>query len=399
MAAKWFKTQYPGVRYREHKLKKYNNKPDRYFSIRYKINGKPKEEGLGWASSGWNALKAQNLRSELLENQRRGEGPTSLKEKRNDALKVKKEKEEQEERELLENIRFRELADRFIEWGKRNKGDWRHDRGRFDNLILPIIGDLRLKDIQPTHIEQIKNACIDKGFSAANTRHYLQTVRATFNHAIKNDLFDGKNPTSNIKFPRKDNRRMRFLSYQEAQDLLNALKKKSQDMHDIALLSLHTGLRLGECFDLCWYNIDWENEIIHVVDTKNDTSRPAFITPAVREMLLRRRKIIDNTLAFPSRDGDRFKKLSHSFYNTIEEMGWNTGIEDSRQKVVFHTLRHTFASWLAMQGESLLTIKELLGHKSIEMTLRYSHLMSDQKKEAVSKLGKIAKENTVTEES
>jgi integrase len=115
-------------------------------------------------------------------------------------------------------------------------------------------------------------------------------------------------------------------------------------------------------------------------------------------MLQRRREAVDNSLVFPSRDGDRFKKLSHSFYKTIKDLGWNDGIEDKRQRVVFHTLRHTFASWLAMQGESLLTIKELMGHKTVEMTLRYSHLIPDQKRAAVDKLGQRANGKVVSME-
>ena len=382
----WIKTKYTSVRYREHDTNRHGKNPDRYFSIRYKINGKLKEEGAGWASDGWSASKASNLRAELRENQRRGEGPATLHEKREAAQNAKNEALAQKEQQKRENITFKKLAEKFIEGGKRNKGDWSHDQSRFNNVILPMIGDMRLKDIQPAHIEQVKNACLDKGFSAANTRHYLQTIRASFNHAIRNDIFDGKNPVQHVKFPRQDNRRRRFLTYEEADTLLQALLKRSQDMHDMALLSLHTGLRMGECFDLTWHSIDWENEIIHVMDTKNEESRPAYMTGAVKEMLQRRQKVVDNALVFPSRDGDRFTKLSHTFYKTVKDLGWNDGVEDQRQRVVFHTLRHTFASWLAMQGETLLTIKELLGHKGIDMTLRYSHLIPDQKRAAVVKL-------------
>lgn len=388
--ATWIKSQYPGVRYREHPKRRHGKNPDRYFSIRYKIDGKHKEEGLGWSSEGWTAQKAQNLRSELMENKRRGEGPQSLEEKRELQEQAREEARKQKEQEEIENITFREASNRFLEWGKRNKGDWSHDLTRLQNIIWPMIGDIRLVDITSAHVEKVKSTCMDKGFSAANTRHYLQTIRATFNHAIRNDIFQGKNPVQNVKFPRKDNQRRRFLSYQEAEKLLEALRKRSQDIHDMALLSLHTGMRMGEIFDLCWHSIDWQNGIIHIMDAKNEESRPAYMTPAIREMLERRQEVVDNNLVFPSRDGDRFKKMSHSFYNTIKHLGWNDGIEDQRQRVCFHTLRHTFASWLAMQGESLMTIKELLGHKTITMTMRYSHLIPDHKRAAVEKLGERA---------
>ena len=299
MARTWHKSQYPGVRYREHPTRKHNGKPDRYFAIYRKVNGKMEEEGLGWSSEGWNAQKAQNLRSELMENKRRGEGPQSLKEKRELQEQAREEAKKQKEQEQIENLTFRDVSNRFLEWGKRNKGDWSHDLTRLQNIIWPMIGDMRLMDITPAHVEQIKSTCLDKGFSAANTRHYLQTIRATFNHAIRNDLFQGKNPVQNVKFPRKDNQRRRFLSYQEAEKLLEALQKRSQDIHDMALLSLHTGMRMGEIFDLCWHSIDWQNGIIHIMDAKNEESRPAYMTSAVREMLERRKEVVDNNLVFP----------------------------------------------------------------------------------------------------
>src|SRR5512139_3863433 len=79
----------------------------------------------------------------------------------------------------------------------------------------------------------------------------------------------------------------------------------------------------------------------------------------------------------------------HQYPNRIQKVAgrlFNKGVKDRRQQVTFHTLRHTFASWLALQGESLMTIRELLGHKSFAMTQRYAHLMPDEKKKATLKL-------------
>jgi integrase len=70
----------------------------------------------------------------------------------------------------------------------------------------------------------------------------------------------------------------------------------------------------------------------------------------------------------------------------VDLLEFNSGVTDPRQRFYFHTLRHTFAWWLAIQGEPLLTIKELLGHKTLVMTMRYTHLMPDQKRKAVERL-------------
>ena len=86
---------------------------------------------------------------------------------------------------------------------------------------------------------------------------------------------------------------------------------------------------------------------------------------------------------FTSRDGEQLKEVSDTFERAVKRLGLNNGIEDRRQKVCFHTCRHTFASWLALEGTPILTIKELLRHSSLAMTERYAHLIPDHKKQAI----------------
>jgi integrase len=78
--------------------------------------------------------------------------------------------------------------------------------------------------------------------------------------------------------------------------------------------------------------------------------------------------------------------VSKTFERVVEDLGLNRGVDDARDKVVFHSLRHTFCSWLAINGEPLRVIQELAGHKSIAMTERYSHLSPDRKREAIKRL-------------
>jgi len=80
--ARWIKTNFRGVRYHEHETRKHGVQHDKYFTIRYKLAGKDKEEGLGWASDGWTASKAYDRLKELKENRKIGHGPQTLKEKR-----------------------------------------------------------------------------------------------------------------------------------------------------------------------------------------------------------------------------------------------------------------------------------------------------------------------------
>jgi len=96
--------------------------------------------------------------------------------------------------------------------------------------------------------------------------------------------------------------------------------------------------------------------------------------------------------------GDKIKAISKTFDRVVKELGLNDGVTDPRDRVVFHTLRHTFASWLAIQGTPIYTIKELMGHKTLAMTERYSHLIPDSKRSAIKGLMNLLdRKDNVTE--
>jgi len=93
-----------------------------------------------------------------------------------------------------------------------------------------------------------------------------------------------------------------------------------------------------------------------------------------------------NDLVFPSANGGRIVQISETFNRVVTALGLNNGVTDPRQKVVFHTLRHTFASWLVEQGIDLYSVKELMGHGTLAMTERYSHLSPDKLRRAIKTL-------------
>lgn len=102
------------------------------------------------------------------------------------------------------------------------------------------------------------------------------------------------------------------------------------------------------------------------------------MTDEVRSMLIERSKQLNATeYVFPAQNGAKRNWVSDTFERVVDQLGLNDGITDSRQRVVFHTLRHTFASWLVQDGTPLYTVAELMGHTTLEMTKRYSHLSPD----------------------
>ena len=107
------------------------------------------------------------------------------------------------------------------------------------------------------------------------------------------------------------------------------------------------------------------------------------MTPTIKALFLNLKPGEPSDFVFHSRDGGPIKEVSNAFDRAVKRIGFNKGITDRRQKVTFHTLRHTFASWLAIHNKPIFTIKELLGHQTLAMTERYSHLIPDHKKEAI----------------
>jgi integrase len=208
-------------------------------------------------------------------------------------------------------------------------------------------------------------------------------VRQVYNFAKTIDLYEGGCPVSKVKLPQKDNQRQRFLTHKEADKLLAVLKERSQDVYHMALLSLHCGLRAGETFSLQWADVDLEKSILTLRDTKSGRTRHSVMTGAAKDMLMERGPGRKGALIFPTTQETKIERISKTFNRVVEELGLNEGITDPRYKVVWHSLRHSYASWLVQSGVSLYTVQKMLGHSRINMTERYSHLHQENMQDAV----------------
>ena len=173
----------------------------------------------------------------------------------------------------------------------------------------------------------------------------------------------------------------RFLSPDEADKLIKALKTRSPQVAQMAILALYGGLRFGEICGLTWSNIDFENGIILLLDTKGE-DHPIFITEPILEALKEIPSGKPNEFLFKGRNGEPVRWLSKSFIRTVDALGYNDGISDDREKLTFHTLRHTYASWAVMDGVPLYTVSKAIGHTTTVMTRRYSHLAPESQRKA-----------------
>ncbi len=377
-----------GVRYKEHPTRKHGKRPDRYWCLQYKLRGKNINESVGWWSDGVTQSHCEALLAELRINWKSGQGPQTLKEMRHSNLEKRAAEAAAEEAARHKN---RTLAGFFeaeywpkaaLSQSSRGLGS---QKGFMRNWLAPL-ADRPLKDISAAELEEkVMRPMLQAGKSASYIRQALTLFSVIWNLAAERDLVTGENPVARLKKPRLDNRRDRFLTRREVADLLALLQDRSIKAHDLTVLSLFSGLRVGECLALTWADIDFEEGRIFVKDTKNKRNRHAYLTAEIREMLLRRYQ--DQPKAKPVFTNGNLRsaytRFLLEFSETVKELKLNDGISDRRQKVVIHTLRHTFASWLVQLGTPLYTVSKLMGHSSLRMTERYAHLAPDSQRAAV----------------
>lgn len=399
MGTEWISTGFKGVRYRKHPTRKHGVKFDRYFAIRYQADKKRIEEGLGWSSEGWTEEKAALTLAELKKAARTGEGLDRLSKKREAAAEAEATRAEAEAQAAAEAIPFSDVFTKHyfpLANADKSPKSCRREKDLFDKWIKPTLGALPLKNIAPIHLERIKKTIKDAGLSDRTVQYALAVVRQVFNFSYRHDLFNGDNPAHKVKIPMPNNKRTRFLSPAEADRLLEALKKKSQELYETAILSLHCGLRASEIFNLQWIDIDLGNSLISIKDTKKGKSRHAHMTLHIRQMFEGKEPGSGSELVFPPVWGNNSKRqqVSGRFGEVIKNLGFNDGITDRRDKVCFHTLRHTYASWLVQGGVSIYEVKERLGHSTLAMTERYSHLAPDSAKATVGAIESVFQNKT-----
>ena len=403
MPVKWTGTRFKGVRFYEHETRKHGLKKDRYFAIRYQRDGKRVEEGLGWASEldpkdkkHWTAEKAALVLAELKEAAKGLKpGASRLKERRDIEDKRKESEQAEQERLERETVTFGEFwQDKYLSRAAADKKERtvEREKGLYKLWIEPVIGTLPFKDVSPFHLDMLKKKMKDGDNSERSIEYALSVVRQVFNVARRLGAFNGESPTARVKIPKPDNGRMRFLTHKEADALLEALQKVSQDVHDMTLLSLHCGLRFGEITALTWADVDLDRNILTIRDAKAG-SRYAFLTDQAAEMLKTKEQGKPSDLIFTGRKG-KLDRISLTFKYAVDGLKLNDGIDDPRLKVVFHTCRHSYASWLIEEGADLYTVQKLLGHKTNVMTQRYAHLSENRLRDAATALGRAFSKGT-----
>jgi len=279
--------------------------------------------------------------------------------------------------------------------------------------IFPDLQEKKLGDITPWLVEKWRMVRLKSGSKRSTVNRELDDLKSALSKAVEWGHLDA-HPIANVKRLRVDtNPICRFLSDGENERLMAALDTRDRQLCDkrlsanawreergynlypdrrqtrfadhlkpMVILSLHTGLRRGELFSLEWPDVDLEAKFLTLrgAKTKSFKTRHVPLNDVAYQCLKdwRRQSNEDKSLVFPGKNEQPFDNVNTAWRRVLKD----ANIENFR----WHDMRHTFASRLVMAGVDLNTVRELLGHADLQMTLRYAHLAPEHKAAAVAQL-------------
>ena len=275
-------------------------------------------------------------------------------------------------------VEMSDLIRDAVEHCRNNNRGYAQDRLRL-LAILREFGGHPAASITPQEIERWLTG---NGWSAGTINRFRATLSLVFRLGIANRRTES-NPVKLVRRKKENNGRVRFLSADEERSLRAVLKSGyPQHMPELDV-ALNTGLRRGEQYSLTWNDVDFATRLLSVSQTKNGETRHIPLNAvALSAFHQLHQKLSGEGYVFTNRQGDRLLKGRHRFEPAVREAGI--------KNFSWHCLRHTFASRLVMAGVDLRTVQQLMGHKTIQMTIRYAHLAPEHQMAAVERLCSVA---------
>lgn len=255
--------------------------------------------------------------------------------------------------------------------------------GRWNKYIAPFINEKSLEELSTFDLLLLRRKLEENKLSAQSIYHCLSLLRRVINKTAEWSESNSYIPSFKKVMPKFDNRRQRFLDDTELSILLNQLLllEPSKNWYEISLFAVNTGLRRGEIFNLSANDINISSKTAYIMDTKSGKNRNVRLNNISFNIILQKiNRLKGNEKVFHPKNPRIFRKA-------VKNSGLNEGITDLRQKIVFHSFRHTFASWLVQSGFPLALVSQMLGHSNIHVTMRYAHLAPSQENQAVDLIG------------
>ncbi len=327
------------------------------YYITYKDeNSKKIWQKIGLKSEGITEVFCHNKRNEILTKLRLGESVQIGKRKKDKILTID------------------EIAQKYFDYIEYRNKDYSNVISRYKLHIKDTFGDtdiltLTIKDIQQYQMEKLKIR------SPKTVNHLTQLIGTIYNHNIKYENLKVINPLVGFRKLKVDNARERYLSIDDINTLYSKLEE-DEVLTLFVILALTTGGRLATLMNIKKKDIKLENKVVVLKDFKNDTTYNGYLNKKavlILGTLIKTLKLDDLIISKYKADTiqHKMKPILDKLFN--QELKAN----DAKNRVVIHTLRHTFASHLAINGTPIYTIQKLMNHKDIQMTLRYAKLAPD----------------------
>jgi integrase len=340
------------------------------YSITYKDEaGKVQRISMGKKSEGITETFSHNKRNEIIAKLRHGEVPEPVAKKRKKKI-----------------VTFGEVARLHYEAKALHNSNNDKSRRRCEMHILPLIGNKGITSITPDDIEKLQRQKA-KELAPKTVNIVINEAATIFNWAIEKGMA-ATNPAKKVKRLKADNERDRFLSTDDVKSLLREIEGNEQ-LTLFTRLALSTGGRLHALCELRKKDVNLQDGIITLKDEKSGDTYRAFInSDELRDLLAERMKHLraDERLLDYHTPGVKQidRQISNNLLPILDRL-FNSGIpkHDRKNRIVIHSMRHTFASHLAINGTPIFTIQKLMNHSDIAMTMRYAKLAPDSGKDAV----------------
>lgn len=250
--------------------------------------------------------------------------------------------------------------------------------------LMAFFGDYTLQEITPNLINQFRTKRKSVGVKPATIHRQLDIMKRAFNIAIQEWEWCEKNPVTRVSLEKLNNKRDRWLTFEEEERLLQLCPAW---LEEIVLFGLNTGMRLGEILSLTWKGVDLSRKTVTVFKSKNNERRTIPLNEAAFELLkakgkvrLKRTDLVFHTKTHTAIDECN---VGRAFRIALKK----AGIQDFK----FHDLRHTFATRVVQAGKDLYKVQMLLGHKTPSMTQRYAHHYPESLRDGVEVLDELKK--------
>lgn len=297
-------------------------------------------------------------------------------------------------RKLPETLRrkpvsFAEIADAALAWSMAHKASWRQDETRYP-MLKAVLGARPAGEIKPREIEHALGKLRDEhGWAPATVNRTKSLISLAYRLAVQNGDVEA-NPARLVRQLAVDNAVVRFLSAEEERRLREVITADCPQHMPELDLALHTGMRASEQYGLAWEQVDLERRQIALYRTKNGRARYIRLNSIAYAALLELRRnssgsgpVFINAVT-PGRYRGKPRQTARNWFEAAVK---RAGVPE----FTWHCLRHTFASRLIMKGVDIRTVADLLGHRTLAMTMRYAHLAPEHNLEAVERLATPAK--------